>query len=158
MMASHPEMYVLVTGSRDWTDDEAVREELNRFPEDAVLVHGGCRGADTIAATTWTKMRRKVIACPVTPEDWRKHGKAAGPMRNIHMVENYPIDRAVAFRISHTGGTAHTAKLLRDRGIPLVERWPGERKEFARDPVRIDGQATIDEFFGATKTSRPTSN
>jgi hypothetical protein len=155
----HP-MHFLVTGSRDWDDFPAVQEELERFPGDAILVHGGCRGADTIAATLWGKMGRRAIACPVTPDDWKAHGRAAGPMRNARMVNDYPIAQAVAFRMTATGGTAHTVQLLRARGIPLVERWPGGRVPVAEptaaedNPACSNRQTTLEDFFGKREQRR----
>lgn len=41
---------VLVTGSRDWTDYEAVRRRLSRYPHGSILIHGDCpTGADMAA-------------------------------------------------------------------------------------------------------------
>ncbi|MBF6540764.1 DUF2493 domain-containing protein [Nocardia farcinica] len=50
---------LLVTGSRNWTDRQIIRDALARAwrdlqPGPIVLVHGAARGADTIASDIWT--------------------------------------------------------------------------------------------------------
>lgn len=35
---------VLFTGSRDWTDVDAVRAVVDALPADAVVIHGAARG------------------------------------------------------------------------------------------------------------------
>ena len=89
-----PPLVVLVSGSRTWSSSEVARAELERLVDDEcawyrprVLVHGACRGADVIAAaqaqlTGWT-----LLAMPVTPEQWRTQGRAAGVLRNAQMLE-----------------------------------------------------------------------
>lgn len=56
---------VLVTGGRDYTDRAAVTRALSHLganyifgalPEEIVLVHGGCTGADTLAAEEAVKL------------------------------------------------------------------------------------------------------
>ncbi|MCA1707672.1 MAG: SLOG family protein, partial [Actinobacteria bacterium] len=45
---------ILVTGSRTWTDNTAIRRALEPWRSSgAVLVHGGAAGADRIAAAIW---------------------------------------------------------------------------------------------------------
>jgi len=75
---------ILVTGSRDWNNEQAIREVLERFKgRDVLVIHGAALGADDIAAHEaarlgyWTNPH---------PADWRKHGRKAGPMRNSTMV------------------------------------------------------------------------
>jgi hypothetical protein len=41
---------ILVTGSREWTDDVSIRFRLNLYPRGSILLHGSARGADAIAA------------------------------------------------------------------------------------------------------------
>lgn len=50
-------MRILVCGSRDWTDEKAIRTELEKYTEHRIiLITGGCRGADTIASKIGTKL------------------------------------------------------------------------------------------------------
>lgn len=96
---------VIVTGSRTWPDDLAVRLALARValadaPMSSVLtvVHGGCpTGADATAAA-WCRLIRKSGNDPVIgrdlrlreephPADWKRHGRRGGPIRNQEMVD-----------------------------------------------------------------------
>jgi hypothetical protein len=53
---------LLITGSRDWTDRQVIRDALAEAwaelrPGEIVLVHGAARGADSIAADVWAADR-----------------------------------------------------------------------------------------------------
>jgi hypothetical protein len=52
-----------------------------------VLVHGACRGLDTIAARRATLMGWQIEPHPA---EWKLHGRAAGPIRNRLMVMTDP--------------------------------------------------------------------
>ena len=43
-------MRVIVTGSCRWTNMAAIRRELVKLPQEAVILHGDCAGADALAA------------------------------------------------------------------------------------------------------------
>lgn len=75
--------YVLVCGDREWTDRQTIRERLEKLPNVAVVIHGGCRGADLIAGEEAAKLGLEVVAFPA---DWMQYGKAAGPIRNRVML------------------------------------------------------------------------
>jgi hypothetical protein len=59
---------------------------------------------------------------PVTemPADWNKHGKRAGFIRNIEMLDmlNPVEDIVIAFWDGESRGTMHTVDNARERGIP----------------------------------------
>ncbi len=87
---------VIVTGSRTWGDDEAVRDELYNAVADApdvpvVIVHGACPGSPDEVAHDWVDeatacgTRLGIIAEP-WPADWDTYGKGAGKVRNTAMV------------------------------------------------------------------------
>lgn len=77
---------VVVTGSRDAQGHEWKRVISRVLAETSVdlLIHGDCRGADRIAGE-WCDQ----WAIPVIPMEanWEKFGKAAGPARNVDMIE-----------------------------------------------------------------------
>lgn len=88
-------MRVLVTGSRDWTDTAAIRDALARIRErqeaafrggtDVTLVSGACpTGADAIAEQAAEGMGWRVERHPA---DWARHGRCAGHIRNVAMVD-----------------------------------------------------------------------
>ena len=97
---------VIFCGSRNWTDEEPIREAMAALPDDAVIVHGGARGADELAGSIARAMGRVV---EVVPADWTTHAAgwchcerrkwsrmpahctAAGPRRNAAMLAMGPI-------------------------------------------------------------------
>lgn len=108
---------VLVTGSRTWTDTEAIRAELARVwgDGDAVLVTGACpTGVDALAEACWRAWGGRVERHPA---DWARHGRAAGFRRNAAMVAA-GAQVCLAFIRDGSPGATHTARLARAAGIP----------------------------------------
>jgi hypothetical protein len=85
-----------------------------------VLIHGGARGADEGAAR-WgaSKPDCRVLAFPA---DWMKHGKAAGPIRNLRMLNEGSPDVVIAFPGGH--GTANMIAVAEASGIPIIRVLP----------------------------------
>ncbi len=90
---------VIVTGSRTWTDDDAVYRELNRVVVEQpgrqlVVAHGACpAGPDMFASCwvqAWTTENSRVVAGRIVeepwPADWDTYGNGAGMVRNTAMV------------------------------------------------------------------------
>ena len=112
---------LLVIGSRTW-DDPAVIEHalaaiLARHPEGVLLVHGACpRGADAMAAAYAARTLGYHIEAH--PADWRRHGRAAGQLRNAEMV-TLGARGCAAFLRGASPGTTATIRLARAAGIPV---------------------------------------
>lgn len=49
MSSPEKQLRVLVTGSRGWTDAEAIHRESSTLSGKVVVIHGGAKGADSIA-------------------------------------------------------------------------------------------------------------
>jgi len=99
-------MKILVCGSRTWTSEEPIRRILSKLPKDTAIVHGGARGADSIAGRIAKELGLEVREYPVPQEEWDKVGKAAGVLRNERMLKSeHPdgdgvlIDKAFAFSV-----------------------------------------------------------
>lgn len=99
---------ILVTGSRNWTDEATIEQALEDARRRLVglgpvtLVHGGCpTGADVIADRTW---RAWGLPVEVHPADWERYGRRAGPIRNQHMVD-LGADLVLAFPLGDSRGT-----------------------------------------------------
>jgi hypothetical protein len=120
---------VLVCGSRDWTDDNAIWCVLNGYLHDDMpmtVIEGGARGADRIARV-WTRhnkylpsLLQRVEHLPF-PADWAQHGKAAGPIRNQQMLDEGRPDVVWAFvtkPLEQSRGTADMVRRARTAGIP----------------------------------------
>jgi SLOG family YspA-like protein len=141
---------VLITGDRDWTDRETMRAELASLPTHSIIIHGCARGADLLAEEIATALGLPTIPVPAhwscnTPA-WRiVHGDcpvdcteisggAAGPIRNLFMLDTYLPDYLLGFHmdIDHSRGTKHclnagrkrkvSGKLVGSNGI-IIERW-----------------------------------
>jgi hypothetical protein len=111
---------ILVTGSRDWDDIATICRELASAADGArndsiVLVSGGAKGADAIAEMYAGAMDWGI---EVYPADWEAHGRAAGPIRNIQMVD-LGADICVAFIKNNSRGASHCSTYAEARGIPV---------------------------------------
>ena len=111
---------ILVTGSREWVNRgviyNALVAEFNSEP-DAILVSGACpSGADLICEEIWGTWGGAIERHPA---DWKRHGKAAGFIRNQEMVD-LGADLCLAFRRNYSRGTTHCANAATMAGIPTL--------------------------------------
>lgn len=111
---------VLITGSRDWADGEAIRFELAglalQHGSDLTVVHGACpKGADRLADDVAKDLGLHVERHPA---EWDRFGKSAGFRRNQVMVLA-GADLCLAFIRNGSRGATHTANLADEAGIPV---------------------------------------
>ncbi|MBM4707949.1 DUF2493 domain-containing protein [Rhodococcus hoagii] len=117
---------ILVTGSRDWTNEAIMRSALGDAwlragqSDDAILVHGAARGADSLAARLWEEGGFRTEAYPAR---WNQYGKAAGFIRNKLMVD-LGADECIAFPLGISRGTRSCMTLARAAGIPVYDYEP----------------------------------
>lgn len=112
-------MKVLVCGGRDFEDESAVVNFLFRLDDErpiTAIVHGGARGADMIGGRAAQLLK---VPCHVFPANWKRDGKAAGPIRNQRMLDQGKPDVVVAFPGGK--GTADMVKRARSHGIEVIE-------------------------------------
>lgn len=116
---------VLVTGSRDFTDRNAVHQDLTRVlekfgrrPDQVVVVNGMARGLDTVARSAALELGMRVEDHPA---HWDRHGKAAGHKRNAEMVAA-GARGAIAYPLGESRGTRGAMKLCEAAGIPVWNR------------------------------------
>ena len=116
-------MRVLVCGGRDYADTDteqaaeiyfAIRDIHEKTPITA-LIQGGSRGADQCAADLAKELGIKVVTVPA---DWNKHGKAAGPIRNQRMIDDFKPDLVLAFPGGR--GTADMVARAKTAGLPII--------------------------------------
>jgi len=127
-------MRILVCGGRDYKDNLNVYSWLTRlfnplYPNDIggeagtwmprpdlFLILGGARGVDSFAedwaVVNWVQYK-------VYKADWDLHGKKAGIIRNIQMLEEGKPDLVIAFPGSR--GTDHMKQTARKRKVPVLE-------------------------------------
>ncbi len=113
-------MTVLFCGSRDWTAVVPIRHAVAALPAGTVVIHGGARGADTIAGQ---EAKRRGLEVRVYPALWKKHGRAAGPMRNQQMLDEGKPSEVYAFRRADkpSVGTRDMVQRARSAGVPVRE-------------------------------------
>lgn len=110
-------MTVLVCGSRTWTDRAIIAAAVAKLPRDTVIIHGGARGADTIAGQ---EANRRGLTVIVYPADWQRYGRSAGVQRNAHMLTDGKPDRVLAFAVdlATARGTADMVRRALAAGLP----------------------------------------
>lgn len=115
-------MRILVAGSRAFDDRDLLYMILNeKVPVNRIgldtIIQGFSKGPDRMAYD-WARFRRLDIETYLP--DWRKHGKAAGPIRNKEMIYSKP-DLVLIFYgpYGETRGTKNTEDLAREAGIPV---------------------------------------
>jgi hypothetical protein len=134
---------LLVCGSRDWSCVTTILAWLMPFQRRwkmaggpaPLLIHGAngkrdeggkaYEGADEIAHDVALEFGWRLWPFPVTPEEWRRIGRSAGPLRNQRMFDEGKPTRGLAFgRLEKSGedvdsGTGGMVKIL-NRGGALV--------------------------------------
>jgi len=114
-------MRILVTGSRDWTDEERIRRILQGLPPGwsrVTLVSGNCpTGADWFCEQIALEM---CWVLELHPADWNQFGKRAGFIRNAEMVAS-GADVCIAFIRNNSKGATMTLELARKAGIRCIE-------------------------------------
>lgn len=110
-------MRVLVCGGRDYFDRQTIYRTLTTLHHEkpfTTLMHGNAQGADTLASEWAATLGVPSLAYPA---DWKKHGKAAGPLRNAFMLEEGKPDLVVAFPGGR--GTADMIEKATKAGVPV---------------------------------------
>lgn len=116
---------ILITGSRDWDDEQAIVGALwgytDDFPEltaeDFTLVSGACpTGADRIAEEA---AERAGMPIERHPAQWDRYGKSAGFRRNAELVDR-GADVCLAFIRGESRGASMTADLAEKAGIEVI--------------------------------------
>jgi len=95
-----------------------LREALDHLLRDrqtSSIITGGATGADA-CAHRWALDRR--IPSKIVRAEWKKYGKAAGPIRNARMLEFKP-DFVVAF--PGGDGTADMIRQARAAGVEVLD-------------------------------------
>lgn len=111
---------ILVCGGRDYNDQAMAFGVLDMLAEELVInaiIQGDCpTGADKLARL-WAISRNEHF--DRFPADWRKHGRAAGPLRNQQMLDVGKPTLVLAFPGGR--GTADMVRRARAAGVPVQE-------------------------------------
>jgi hypothetical protein len=117
---------VLICGDRNWTNREPIKREMKSLilqagrPNKLLVIHGGARGADSIAGQVAQEMGVHTAQVDAL---WDSYHRGAGPTRNAVMLTLDP-DEVVAFHanIDESRGTADMVKRAKKKGTPTKVR------------------------------------
>lgn len=113
---------IIVCGNKDFTDRdfclEKLKEMIPRYtnPE---IISGHARGADTFGEEY---ARMTGIKCSVFKAEWKRYGKAAGPIRNREMLD-YAMEETpvvIAFWNGTSRGTKNMIERARKAGVEVI--------------------------------------
>lgn len=110
-------MKIIVCGGRDYDDYNTVSRvlwELHDQYKFTTVVQGGARGADMLGKR-WAFENK--FPCLEFAADWKKHGNAAGPIRNQEMLDESEAEIVVAFPGGR--GTFDMIKRAKHKGVIL---------------------------------------
>lgn len=132
-MNSHD--FIVVTGSRHWTNKEQLYEKLtSAVGEDIIIVVGynplkrTPKGVDQITYHWCQANRVRVIP---EPADWSK-GLHAGFTRNEFMIDHYKPIKVLAFRAEgKSNGTDHCVRHALRKEVPIEVTHERESKNAA---------------------------
>lgn len=110
---------ILVCGGRDYDDENRVWSTLDYHAMHRgvyVIINGGATGADGLS-TAWANARG--VPCLSIGANWKREGRAAGPIRNQRMIDEQKPTLVVAFPGGR--GTADMVRRARAAGIEVIE-------------------------------------
>lgn len=107
---------LLICGSRRWRNREAIYTVLREHRPDLVI-EGGAPGADRIAHE-----EALALGIPVRQfrADWKRYGRAAGPIRNERMLHEGKPTAVAAFVLPSSKGSWHMIEIAETAGIEVV--------------------------------------
>jgi hypothetical protein len=108
---------VLVCGGRNYGDTRTLYRVLDHVdPKPTMIIQGGANGADACASIY---AYHRQIDERVFWADWKKHGRAAGPIRNQKMLDEGKPHLVVAF--PGGTGTADMVRRAKAAGVRVIE-------------------------------------
>lgn len=111
---------ILICGSREWTNFDKIKKILLEYPQsdETTIIHGNCKGADKISGYLAKQLNMTI---EVYPADWKKYGRAAGPIRNQQMLDNGKPDICYAFHdcIEKSKGTKDMVNRCKADGLTV---------------------------------------
>ena len=111
-------MRLLVCGSRHLTGFKLVSDHiLKHCPDYTVMIHGGARGADSLAGMVAYQAGKEV---EIFRANWQAHGRAAGLIRNQRMLDEGKPDMVIAFLAPDSRGTRDMIARAERANIPTA--------------------------------------
>jgi hypothetical protein len=116
---------IVICGDRNWKSAELsglietwllhVLQQYDFAAESVTILTGGCRGVNQTAKEVALYLGMQVQTFSA---QWKKYGKAAGPIRNAEMIAQEPV-LVLGFHrhIENSKGTANCLKQAQEAGI-----------------------------------------
>ena len=120
-MEARPEYKVIIAGGRHFDNYELLKEKCDYLLQDKskthriIVVSGKSSGADALGERYAAEKGYKVEGHPA---DWKKHGRAAGPIRNEEMAK--VSDALIAFWDGESRGTKSMINLGKKHGLAVT--------------------------------------
>lgn len=109
-------MKILICGDRNYKNKNKIKNFLKKVPKNSTIINGGCRGADLIAQQEAKELKLNVETYPA---EWRLYGRAAGPIRNLKMLNEGKPNFVIAFHnnIEESKGTKNMLKISKKANV-----------------------------------------
>ena len=109
---------VIIAGTRTFDDYDLLCRSMDYYlqniKEPIQILCGLAKGADQLGLKYACEHGYEVRFFPA---DWKKYGRAAGPIRNLQMVQN--ADALVAFWDGKSFGTKNIIRLAKERNLNI---------------------------------------
>lgn len=111
---------VIIAGGRYFSDYELLQEKCDAFlqdktGEDIVIISGHASGADALGERYAEEKGYKIETYTA---DWKKYGRAAGPIRNEQMANI--ANALIVFWDGKSRGTKSMINLAKKRGLQVL--------------------------------------
>lgn len=109
---------IIVAGGRDFKSYATLTREVNKYiqtnqVDDVIIVSGKAKGADSLGELY---ALQRGLPIKEFPANWDKHGKAAGPIRNVEMAEY--ATHCIVFWDGKSRGSKHMIDTAQAKGLP----------------------------------------
>ena len=117
-MSENNGITLAIVGTRTFDNYKLLKEKVNKINKKTkinMIVSGGCRGTDKLAEKY---AQEKNIPVKTYIPNWKKYGKAAGPIRNDLIIEN--SDKVIAFWDQVSKGNLSSINLAKQMNKELI--------------------------------------
>ncbi len=111
---------ILITGWRFWSNALLIRKALSEYPRGTIMIHGDCRGADSIAADEALKRSFCVWALPYFEADGQEARNASMVAVGVALQKAGHAVTVLAFPPETlSSGTRKCMRIARNAGLTV---------------------------------------
>lgn len=106
---------IVIAGSRKFNDYDFLKKKVNKFLENKkdshkiIIISGHAKGTDELGERY---AKEKGYNTKIYPAEWKKYGRAAGPIRNKIMINK--ANALIAFWDGKSRGTSSSINLAKE--------------------------------------------